>query len=104
MNVGLRCRNTGRPTTYSPGETIAAVGLSANQLRPSYFVGYCLQRHGHRVIPVNPRETEILGQTSYPTAAPAAAGDAADAGEVIRPGQPVPDCWILQGVRRGWRW
>ena len=45
--------------------TIAIVGLSNNQLRASYFVGYYLKRHGYRVIPVNPRETEILGEKSY---------------------------------------
>jgi len=47
--------------------TIAVVGLSNNQLRASYFVGYYLKRHGYQVIPVNPRETEILGETSYPS-------------------------------------
>jgi predicted CoA-binding protein len=47
--------------------TIAIVGLSNNQLRASYFVGYYLKRHGYRVIPVNPRETEILGEKSYPS-------------------------------------
>jgi uncharacterized protein len=46
-------------------KTIAVVGLSRNELRASYFVGYYLRRHGYRVIPVNPRETEILGQPSY---------------------------------------
>jgi predicted CoA-binding protein len=45
--------------------TIAIVGLSANELRASNFVGYYLKRHGYRVIPVNPRETEILGEKSY---------------------------------------
>jgi len=45
--------------------TIAIVGLSNNELRASYFVGYYLKRHGYRVIPVNPRESEILGETSY---------------------------------------
>jgi len=45
-------------------KTIAIVGLSSNELRASYFVGYYLKRHGYRVIPVNPRETEILGERS----------------------------------------
>ena len=45
--------------------TIAVVGLSGNELRASNFVGYYLKRHGYRVIPVNPRETEILGQKCY---------------------------------------
>ena len=45
--------------------TVAVVGLSPNALRASHFVGYYLQRHGYRVIPVNPREKTILGETSY---------------------------------------
>jgi uncharacterized protein len=45
--------------------TIAIVGLSSNELRASHFVGYYLKRHGYRVIPVNPRETEILGEKCY---------------------------------------
>lgn len=48
-------------------KTIAIVGLSNNPLRASYFVGYYMKRHGYQVIPVNPRETEILGETSYPS-------------------------------------
>ncbi len=46
-------------------KTIAIVGLSNNPLRASYFVGYYLKRHGYHVIPVNPREQEILGETCY---------------------------------------
>ena len=48
-------------------KTIAIVGLSKNELRASYFVGYYLKRHGYQVIPVNPRESEILGEKSYPS-------------------------------------
>jgi uncharacterized protein len=47
------------------GKTVAVVGLSRNPLRASYFVGYYLKRHGYRVIPVNPRESEILDEQSY---------------------------------------
>ena len=46
-------------------KTVAIVGLSSKELRASYFVGYYLKRHGYRVIPVNPRETEVLGEQSY---------------------------------------
>ena len=46
-------------------KTVAIVGLSTNQLRASYFVGFYLRRHGYHVIPVNPRESEILGTTCY---------------------------------------
>ena len=46
-------------------KTVAIVGLSKNQLRASYFVGFSLRRHGYRIIPVNPRETEVLGEKSF---------------------------------------
>jgi predicted CoA-binding protein len=47
--------------------TVAVVGLSSNELRASNFVGYYLRRHGYHVVPVNPRETEILGERCYPS-------------------------------------
>jgi predicted CoA-binding protein len=47
--------------------TIAIVGLSSNELRASHFVGFYLKRRGYRVIPVNPRETEVFGEVSYPS-------------------------------------
>jgi predicted CoA-binding protein len=46
-------------------KTVAIVGLSSNELRASYFVGFYLKRHGYRIVPVNPREPEILGEKSY---------------------------------------
>jgi predicted CoA-binding protein len=45
-------------------KTVAIVGLSRSELRASFFVGYYLKRHGYRIIPVNPRESEILGEKS----------------------------------------
>ncbi len=44
---------------------VAIVGLSANELRASNFVGRYLQIRGYNVIPVNPRESTILGNKSY---------------------------------------
>ena len=49
--------------------TIAVVGLSSNKMRPSHSVARFLQTQGYRVIPVNPNESEVLGERSYPTLA-----------------------------------
>ncbi|MDN5938332.1 MAG: CoA-binding protein [Salinisphaera sp.] len=51
----------------SETRTIAIVGLSPKWHRPSYFAGKYLLDHGYRVIPVNPGQTEILGQKCYPS-------------------------------------
>jgi predicted CoA-binding protein len=47
--------------------TIAIVGASSNPDKASYGIMQKLQKTGYRVIPVNPRETEILGERSYPS-------------------------------------
>jgi uncharacterized protein len=46
-------------------KVIAVVGLSADWFRPSYFAAKYMQEHGYRVIPVNPKYPEILGQKCY---------------------------------------
>ena len=43
------------------------VGLSADWFRPSYFAAKYMQEHGYRIVPVNPRYPEILGETCYPS-------------------------------------
>lgn len=53
--------------TLLSARTIAIVGLSRDPLRASHFIGYYLKRHGYTIVPVNPKETEILGQKSYPS-------------------------------------
>jgi predicted CoA-binding protein len=45
--------------------TLAVVGLSADWFRPSYFAAKYMLEHGYRVIPVNPKYPEILGQKCY---------------------------------------
>ena len=48
-------------------KVIAVVGLSADWFRPSFFAAKYMQEHGYRVIPVNPKYAEILGEKCYPS-------------------------------------
>lgn len=47
--------------------TIAVVGLSAEWHRPSFFAAKYMQQHGYRIVPVNPRYPEILGERCFPS-------------------------------------
>jgi uncharacterized protein len=90
------------------GRTIAMVGLSSRPDSPSYEVAQYLQEHGYRVIPINPRESEVLGERAYPSLREAPAGidvvdvfrrpDAAPAivEDAISIGAPV--LWLQLGV------
>ena len=86
---------------------VAIVGLSPKELRASYFVGFYLQRNGYRVIPVNPREREILGERCFPSVA--AIEEPVDIVNVFRAPAAVPaiveECagkakaiWLQYGV------
>ena len=68
---------------------IAIVGLSSNELRASNFVGYYMRRHNYDVIPVNPREQEILGNTCY-SSLTEVPGDV-DVVDVFRASDAVPE-------------
>jgi predicted CoA-binding protein len=46
---------------------IAVVGLSGRRFRPSYGVSEYMRSAGYRVIPVNPNESEVLGEKAYAT-------------------------------------
>ncbi len=49
--------------------TIAVVGLSSDEARDSYSVSKYMQAAGYRIVPVNPAETEVLGEKAHPTVA-----------------------------------
>lgn len=70
-------------------KTIAVVGASGNPSRPSFGVMQMLQREGYRVIPVNPNETEILGEKTYATLSDVP--DRVDIVDVFRRAEATPD-------------
>ena len=53
------------PDVLRESRTIAVVGLSNRRMRPSYGVSQYMQSAGYRIIPVNPNETEVLGEKAY---------------------------------------
>ena len=67
---GDHSQNSPRPSDsiteiLKHARTIAVVGLSSRRFRPSYGVAEYLQSAGYRIIPVNPNESEVLGEKCY---------------------------------------
>ena len=70
--------------------SVAVVGLSANPARPSYGVAQYMQAHGWRIIPINPNETEVLGQACYPSLTVAAQHEKFDLVNCFRNSVDIP--------------
>jgi predicted CoA-binding protein len=78
--------------------TIAVVGLSHKRFRASHGVAEYLKRAGYRIIPVNPRETEVLGERSYPDLD--AVEEAIDIVDIFRRSEFVPEI-VEAAIRKG---
>src|SRR5580698_11669696 len=78
--------------------TIAVVGLSSKRFRPSYGVAEYMQRAGYRIIPVNPEETEVLGEKSYPDLD--SVPEPIDIVDIFRRSEFVPDI-VEAAIRKG---
>jgi predicted CoA-binding protein len=76
--------------------TIAVVGLSGKRYRPSYGVAEYLKRAGYRIIPVNPMESSVLGEQSYPDLD--SVPEPVDLVDIFRRSEFVPD--IVEAVIR----
>jgi predicted CoA-binding protein len=84
-------------------KTIAVVGLSSNPQRASHGVARFLQAQGYRVIPVNPKETQVLGEKAY--ASLDEVPEAVDIVDVFREPSAVPaivEAAIRKGARAVW--
>ena len=78
--------------------TIAVVGLSSKRFRPSFGVTEYMQRAGYRIIPVNPEESEVLGEKSYPDLD--SVPDAIDVVDIFRRSEFVPEI-VEAAIRKG---
>lgn len=70
--------------------TIAVVGLSSRAGRPSFEVATYLADHGYRIVPVNPNETEVLGERAYRSLLDIPAEVAIDVVDVFRRATETP--------------
>jgi len=71
--------------------TIAVVGLSSKPDRPSLAVATYLQERGYRIVPVNPRETEVLGEPAFATLGDIPKDIGVDVVDVFRRAEDTPD-------------
>lgn len=82
------------------GKTLAFVGLSSKAMRPSYGVAAYMQRHGYRIIPVNPNEESVLGEKGY--ASLDAVQEPFDVVVIFRRPEFVPEV-VESAIRKGAR-
>ena len=86
-------------------KTIAVVGLSSKRFRPSFGVTQYMQSAGYRIIPVNPNETEVLGEKSYPSLEAIPPEIKIDIVDIFRRSEEVPpivESAIKTGARAIW--
>jgi hypothetical protein len=89
----------------SQTRTIAVVGLSSKPHRDSHGVARYLQHRGYKVVPVNPNETEVLGETAYPSLLDVPTDVAIDIVDVFRKAEetpPVAEQAVSIGARVLW--
>lgn len=67
MDAELIARRNELRSLLGEARVIAVVGISSKEWRPSHEVASYLQDHGYRIIPINPNETEVLGERAYPS-------------------------------------
>jgi predicted CoA-binding protein len=89
-------------TLLGEAHVVAVVGLSSKPQRASNEVAAYLQRHGYRIVPVNPSETEVLGERAYATLLDIPEDIRVDVVDVFRRAEHTPEV-AEQAVRIGAR-
>ena len=85
--------------------TIAVVGLSSKPHRYSHEVASYLQGKGYRIVPINPKETEVLGERAYPSLADVPADVDIDVVDVFRRAEETPtiaEAAVARGAKVLW--
>jgi len=85
---------------FGDARTIAIVGLSSKPHRDSYEIGEYLQGKGYRIVPVNPKEDEVLGERAYATLYDVPSEVSIDVVDVFRRAEDTPPI-AEAAVRRG---
>ncbi|MCD6022504.1 MAG: CoA-binding domain protein [Actinomycetia bacterium] len=110
MDAELNARRNELRSLLGEARVIAVVGISSKGWRPSHEVASYLQEHGYRIVPINPNETEVLGERAYPSLLDIPDDVRVDVVDVFRRPEHTPDVardavkvgarllWLQEGI------
>jgi predicted CoA-binding protein len=110
VDAELIARRNELSSLLGEARVIAVVGISAKEWRPSYEVASYLQDNGYRIVPINPNETEVLGERAYPSLLDIPDDIRVDVVDVFRRPEHTPDVardavkigarllWLQEGI------
>jgi predicted CoA-binding protein len=110
VDAELIARRNELRSLLGEARVIAIVGISSKEWRPSHEVASYLQDHGYRIIPINPNETEVLGERAYPSLLDIPADVHVDVVDVFRRPEHTPEVardavqvgarllWLQEGI------
>jgi hypothetical protein len=110
VDADLIARRNELRSLLGEARVIAVVGISSKEWRPSHEVASYLQDHGYRIVPINPNETEVLGERAYPSLLDIPDDVRVDVVDVFRRPEHTPDVardavkigarllWLQEGI------
>ena len=110
MDAELIARRRALRSLLDEARVIAVVGISSKPWRPSHDVAAYLQESGYRIVPVNPHETEVLGEQAYASLLDIPSDLAIDVVDVFRRADETPEVardavtigarllWLQEGI------